>query len=299
MRVVPLCTILTSSVFSLGALICLVIVGLACTSRGGPKLRALDFLQINTYNLTENNSTNGGVIWEALVTARHRGKLADWYSIGMLGYCAGDEGNKTAHTCIKPRPGYWFDLLAIGGTDDKAEEKLPSSLRRSMGRYKNSTQWMQILYILATGLTTVQLLGAVVSVIRSGNGAVTVHGWLLSGIAFLFTLVAAALITVNFVLLRGIIATELKLLGLTAIWGVPVFIVLWLGLALSFVTLIGWTLIACCCQGDRRQAPGGGYAPAETIATPLLHPSVQPQQYSLRPMAPASPGTAYEPYRHG
>ncbi|KAK1147065.1 hypothetical protein N8T08_001804 [Aspergillus melleus] len=274
-RVVQPVLVLTSCVLNVGALVCLVVVGIACTKRGSHDLQTLAFFQVsllhldvyldtehglinvikvNTRTLATGDSRTSEAIWTAFSTARHEGRLPDSYSIGILGYCAGEAHNTTL-ACTHPRPGFWFDISEIAGAGNQMTGYRLSSLRGSLGTYKNSSQWMQILYFLATGLTAVQLLGALVPTMTRGvGGGLTV---LLSGVACFFSLATATLATINFAFLKGIFATELESHGLTGTLGTSAFVTLWLGIILSFGAFVDWTLIACCCfNRDRRRTLG-------------------------------------------
>ncbi|PYH38094.1 SUR7/PalI family protein [Aspergillus neoniger CBS 115656] len=187
-----------------------------------------------------------------------------------MGYCGSNNSNTTMN-CMTPRAGSYFNVLKAMGEEGK-ETNLSSALRHSLHAYKTTSTWMQITYILAILLTVIQLLAALIVINKTFNRFVIS---LVSGAAFIFLLAAAALTTVNLVLLKGILATELKSHNISGTWGTRAFTVIWFSVAL-LCSMVSWSITTCCCSPARRE-PGVQTYPAMG-PVPVYH--------SLPPSAP-------------
>ncbi|RAH58505.1 hypothetical protein BO85DRAFT_512682 [Aspergillus piperis CBS 112811] len=245
----------TSCLLNIGTLLCLLVIGLACTKMGSHELERLNFFQIDIQN-SRNLSTSN-----ALGTTWDESQSNQTYLVGIMGYC-GNDNNNTTMNCLSPRASSYFNVLEVISEEGK-ETNLSSALRHSLREYKTTSTWMQITYILAILLTAVQLLAALIVMNMAFNRFVIS---LVSGAAFIFLLAAAALTTVNFVLLKGILATELKSQNISGTWGTRAFTVIWFSVSLSLCSMISWTMTTCCFsqarRGPRTQAyPAMGTAP--------------------------------------
>ncbi|OJI79595.1 hypothetical protein ASPTUDRAFT_78942 [Aspergillus tubingensis CBS 134.48] len=255
----------TSCLLNIGTLLCLLVIGLACTKMGSHELERLNFFQIDiqtSRNLSTSNTL--GITWDG-------SHLNQTYLVGIMGYCGNDNSNTTMN-CMTPRAGSYFNVLKAMGEEGK-ETNLSSALRHSLRAYKTTSTWMQITYILAILLTAVQLLAALIVINKTFNRFVIS---LVSGAAFILLLAAAALTTVNFVLLKGILATELKSHNISGTWGTRAFTVIWFSVALSLCSMVSWTITTCCCS-EARRGPRVQTYPAMGTA-PVYH--------SLPPSAP-------------
>ncbi|GAQ40525.1 unnamed protein product [Aspergillus niger] len=232
---------------------------------GSHELERLNFLQIDIQNSRNLSTSNAlGTTWDG-------SQLNQTYLVGIMGYCGNDNSNTTIN-CLSPRAGSYFNVLRAMGEEGK-ETNVSSALRHSLRAYKTTSTWMQITYILAILLTAVQLLAALIVMNKTFNRfAIS----LVSGAAFIFLLAAAALTTVNFVLLKGILATELKSHNISGTWGTRAFTVIWFSVALSLCSMVSWTITTCCCS-EARRGPRVQTYPAMGTA-PVYH--------SLPPSAP-------------
>lgn len=216
-----------------------------------------------------------------------------------MGYCETDNRDTTMD-CLSPQAGSYFNVLKATGEEGK-ETDLSSALRRSLRAYKTTSTWMQITYVLATLLTAVQLLAALIVVNKAFNCFVIS---LVSSVAFLFLLSAAALATVNFVLLKGIIATELKSHNITGTWGTRAFTVIWFSVVLSLCSLVSWTITTCCCsqvrRGPRVQTyPAMGTVPVYHSLPPSAPNYGKNHQYHMYQMSQHPVNHPYEQYHSG
>ncbi|PYH66921.1 SUR7/PalI family protein [Aspergillus vadensis CBS 113365] len=245
----------TSCLLTIGTLLCLVVIGLACTKMGSHELERLNFFKIDIQGSPNLSTSN------ALGTTRDGSQLIQTYLVGIMGYCGSNNSNTTMN-CMTPRAGSYFNVLKAMGKEGK-ETNLSSAFRHSLRAYKTTSTWMQITYILAILLTAVQLLAALIVINKTFNCFVIS---LVSGAAFIFLLAAAALTTFNFLESRNISGT----------WGTRAFTVIWFSVALSLCSLVSWTITTWCCSQARRKPQVQTY-PAMGTA-PVYH--------SLPPSAP-------------
>ncbi|RAK94340.1 hypothetical protein BO79DRAFT_133584 [Aspergillus costaricaensis CBS 115574] len=255
----------TSCLLNIGTLLCLVVIGLACTKMGSHELETLNFFQIDIQNSRNLSTSNAlGTTWDG-------SQLNQTYLVGIMGYCGSNNSNTTMN-CMTPRAGSYFNVLKAMGEEGK-ETNISSAVRHSLRAYKTTSTWMQITYILAILLTAVQLLAALIVINKTFNRFVIS---LVSGAAFILLLAAATLTTVNFVLLKGILTTELKSHNISGTWGTRACIVIWFSVALSLCSLVSWTITTCCFSQARR---GPQVQPYPAMGT-------APVYHSLPPSAP-------------
>ncbi|OJJ68831.1 hypothetical protein ASPBRDRAFT_198423 [Aspergillus brasiliensis CBS 101740] len=237
---------------------------------GNHELENLNFFQVDIQNFPGDYSSNHSIP-DAVITTSGDSQVNKTYMVGILGYCESNSSNTTKICTSHPASSY-FNILEAAGVDEK-ESDLSSTLRHSLHAYKTTSTWMQITYILASILAVLQLLVAIVTVNKAFNCFAISF---VSGVAFLFLLAAATITTVNFALLKGIFATELKSDPMSGTWGTRGFAVLWLSVALSLCSLVSWAITTCCCSQARRGSRGQAYTAMDTA----------PAYHSVPPSAP-------------
>lgn len=243
--------------------------------------------------------------------------LADFYQVGLWGYCDGDiKNNKTTVTeCSKPKSEFYFDPFSVWGLNSTSiKDELPKDYNKYMNVYKTVSKWMFIAYIVAFAVTVAEIVVGFFAICSRWGSCVTT---LFALLAFLFTTAASVTATVLFSIFDSSLGTTLKAYGISLSMGKNMYAATWLAVVFSLGALIFWTFSVCCCSGrspyghrnnntrgiTAEKAPYT-YEPLGAGQLPYGH-----QQHTSYP-APAAHGgdypmthtnqrsNAYEPFRH-
>ncbi|KAJ5988698.1 hypothetical protein N7481_003908 [Penicillium waksmanii] len=327
--------IFTPYVLTLASLICIIIVGLGCTKSSDSNLSDLYFLRINLQNISSNgtktvseiqsflsehdiSTVTADEVSKTLKTIQDDSTLADFYSIGLWGYCEGSikNGDYKTTKCSKPKSEYYFDPLDVWGLSDNdtIKDELPSDYNKIMKIYKAVSKWMFIAYLIAFILGIAELLVGMFAICSRWGSCVTT---LVAIVFFIFTAAASITATVLFSVVDGSAGTLLKAYGISVSVGKNMLAATWLAVAFALVGAIFWTFSVCCCSGrspynhkDRRnrgvtaeKAPytyepvGAGAQPYGAHHTsypaPVAHGGEYPMTHTNNQQT-----SAYEPFRH-
>ncbi|KAL6874318.1 SUR7/PalI family domain-containing protein [Trichoderma longibrachiatum] len=300
--------------WTIGALIALIFVGLGSTDEDSSTLNKLYFMRADLSNVTHVEATRFGdrllnvtythmrnateELAKALEEAEEDSELRDFYNVGLFGYCTGDkEGDKfVVDFCSKPKGSFWFNPLEVWHLNiSGVPDLLPSHLQSELKAYQKVSHWMFVAYVLAFATTCIQLLVGF-SAIFSRIGSLFTT--LVAVVASVFMLAANITATALFVTLTGVFNSSLKEYGVTAHLGGNLLAASWLAVALSMASAVLWLFSSCCCSGRteaRRASPKGNYEKVD----PAGGSSPQHNGHTTAP-APTfdKTNTAYEPYRH-
>ncbi|KAL7904890.1 SUR7/PalI family domain-containing protein [Trichoderma velutinum] len=297
--------------WTIGALIAIIFVGIGSTDSDSATLNKLYFMRADLSNVTAVEATRFGdqllnltstamrnateELAAAMEEAEKDGELRDFYNIGLFGYCSGDKEHNefVVDFCSKPKGSFWFNPLEvwhlnIAGVPDL----LPTHLQSELKTYQKVSHWMFVSYVLAFATTCLQLLVGFSAIFsRIGSLATTV----VAVVATIFMFSASITSTALFVVLAGVFNSSLKDYGVTARLGGNTFAASWLATALSLASAVLWLFSSCCCSGrsePRRSSPQGSYEKVDMGAG-------SHQGHTTAP-APTfdNTNTAYEPYRH-
>ncbi|EPS30241.1 hypothetical protein PDE_05191 [Penicillium oxalicum 114-2] len=329
--------IFTPYVLTIASLICIILVGLGCTKSGSDTLNNLYFMRINLEDISnqgsqtvteiENILNDYGItgvsaqdVSDVLGKLQADSSLADFYQIGLLGYCDGDvsKDNKTTVTeCSKPKSEFYFDPFAVWGLDSSSvKDELPSEYNKIMNVYKTVSKWMFIAYVVAFAVTIAELVVGFFAICSRWGSCVTT---LFALLAFLFTSAASITATVLFSVFKSSLGPALKAYGIKVSMGTNMFAATWLAVAFSLGALLFWTFSVCCCSGRSPYGRGNDnkprgltsekapytYEPLGAGQMPYGH-----QQHTSYPPPVAHVGdygapsnnnqrsSAYEPFRH-
>ncbi|PYI05770.1 hypothetical protein BO78DRAFT_430305 [Aspergillus sclerotiicarbonarius CBS 121057] len=323
--------IFTPYVLTIASLICIIMVGLGCTKSSSDTLDDLYFFRANLKNITSKASDTASTIQSvvdditgvsdgdlsaALEEIEKEYNIADFYTIGLWGYCEGNITNSsTYHTtnCSKPEAEFWFNPLDVWNLEDTGlENALSSKVRKELNTYKAVSKWMFIAYVIAFAATIAELVVGVFAICSRWGSCVTS---LVSAVAFFFITAASITSTAMFVVLKGVFKSELEQYGIKGSMGKNIYVATWLAVAFSLGATLFWVLSSCCCSGRspynhrNRNNTRGVMAEKTPYTYEALGPYGQPQQTPYNntsyPPPPPTHGNqtntrtnAYEPFRH-
>ena len=323
--------ITTPLLFTLAALVCLILIGLGGTRQSDSNLTSIYFFRADTSavhaapsaapTLPEKAGTalNSNLV-NALLALKHNTSstvaLKDFYTVSLWNYCSGTKNGSgsaanqsTVDFCSTPVSHYWFDPVTVWGLNDTGVANLfPTTLAAGLKSYHTVSQWMYIMYIAAGVTTSLELLAGFLTVFsRWGSAATTI----LASIAASLTLLASITATALYGTLAATFDTALRPYGIHGSLGHNAFVITWLAVAFSSSAAFFWLLSTCCCSGRSEKIRGSpsrrsrarhshsdgekGYA---RVGSPYIG-HTEPQGVPMHNMAtPAHHAGSYEPYRH-
>lgn len=228
------------------------------------------------------------------------------YDISLWGYCATYQDD--THNCTKPQfnwaQGSYSEnntlmdrIQSMEGVNDTALPDIIDGLEA----FEQLNKWTEVVYIIAMiGLGLELAMGLFTACSR----AVTCVTWLISGIATLFVVAAATLVTVMATVAVGTIEGTMSEQGAHANYNTSYLAVIWLGAAFAIAASSFWLLSVCCCKPERRpyNRKGSHGETEKFIPTGSYQPIGETQQPGYHYGAPQRGGArsdlAYEPYSH-
>ncbi|CAI7664502.1 unnamed protein product [Penicillium bialowiezense] len=331
--------IFTPYVLTIASLICIIMVGLGCTKASSSTLNDLYFMRLDLSNMSsnsdaittiENKLSEAGIdvsdsdITKLINTLQDDSTIADFYDIGLWGYCQGNITNNkdTVSSCTKPKAEFYFNPSdVLGVSESELEEELGSSVKKIMKVYKAVSKWMFIAYLVAFIATCAQILVGIFAIFSRWGSCVTT---IVSIVSFLFTLGASLTSTIMFSIAKGSLGTAMEAYGIEVSMGKNIYAATWLAVAFSLGGTLFWMFSTCCCSGrspyghkDRHNTRGSitaEKAPYTYEPIGAAHPPFGTQPYAPQygqntsypphndiPMTHQNPHqqpNAYEPFRH-
>ncbi|EED16386.1 integral membrane protein [Talaromyces stipitatus ATCC 10500] len=309
---------------TVGALISLIFVGIGSTNSNSSTKTDLYFFRADLSNLTSAGGSSlaneaasalgdltnfGSSCFEAaLAEALAKNHIRDFYDIGLWGYCA---GNKTSSGKFEAE--FAFDPVSVWGLNNTGSSKdvediLPSNLHKALNTYKAVSKWIFIAYIIAFGVTALELIVGLFAICSRLGSLVTS---IISGVAFFFTAAASITATAMFAVFTGTFNTALKQYGMHGSMGHNIYVATWIATAFAFCGTLFWLFSSCCCAA-RSPYHGGRAGRSRVMAekAPYTYERVS-SPYGGAPAGPAAPYSgqhnvpmqtfrqdAYEPFRH-
>ncbi|KAJ5385061.1 Actin cortical patch SUR7/pH-response regulator PalI [Penicillium concentricum] len=334
--------IFTPYVLTIASLICIIMVGLGCTKASSDTLNNLYFIRLDLSNISTGSaitseitdrlndlhitSVTAAEIEETIKTFQNDADIADFYDIGLWGYCEGNstKGKDTVSSCTDPKAQFYFNPSSIlGVSETQLEKELGSGFKKTLNIYKAVSKWMFIAYLVAFIATCAQVLLGIFAIFSRWGSCVTT---IVSIVSFLFTLGASLTSTIMFSIAKGSIGTALKVYGVEVDLGKNIYIATWFAVAFSLGATIFWMFSTCCCSGrspyghkDRHdtrsvtaeKAPYT-YEPIGAAHPPYGSPQPYAPQHGYSTSYPPTPNhnndipmthnnqqsSAYEPFRH-
>ena len=233
-------------------------------------------------------------------------QLAKVYDINLWGYCATWQDDN--HNCTSPKFNWAEGELSdnnsiieqlenIDGMNDTVIPRIIDGLQA----FEKLTKWTEVVFIIAmVGLALELFMGLFTACSR----AVSCVTWLISGIATLFVVAAAVLLTVMATVAVGTIEATASEQGVKASFNRGFLAVTWLGVAFAIAASSFWLFTVCCCKPESRPytkrsrghgdsekfAPNGSYQP--------LGENQPGYNYGVPHRGGARSDLAYEPYSH-
>ncbi|KAJ5959899.1 Actin cortical patch SUR7/pH-response regulator PalI [Penicillium vulpinum] len=333
--------IFTPYILTIASLICIIMVGLGCTKASSDTLNDLYFIRLDLSNISTGTAITSEVenrlkdahitsvtaeeISATIKTFQDDANIADFYDIGLWGYCEGNstKGKETVSSCTEPKAQFYFNPSSVlGMSESQLEKQLGDGLKKTMNVYKAVSKWMFIAYLVAFIATCVQILVGIFAIFSRWGSCVTT---IVSIVSFLFTLGASLTSTIMFSIAKGTLGSALDVYGVDVDMGKNIYIATWFAVAFSLGATIFWMFSTCCCSGrspyshkDRRNRNSVTAEKAPYTYEPIgaAHPPFGAQPYSPQqgyttsyPPAPNhhndipmthsnQQSSAYEPYRH-
>ncbi|KAK2749901.1 hypothetical protein FQN57_005318 [Myotisia sp. PD_48] len=301
--------ILTPYALTIGALVCLVLVGLGCTKPDGT-LSSIYFAKVDASEFDPDSigkDSSLRPIAHGLDQADAKGDLHDYYLVGLWNYCYGEEVNGKMGNlkCTERKTKFWFNPIDVWNLDNEADDVLPGKLKDGLKVYKSAAAWLFIAYAVAVAATALQLLVGISAIFsRWGSFATT----LISCVSTLFFIGAAGTATAIYATLVGAVKVSLKPFDIKASMGTRMLSIMWIGVVFSLASGLFWLFSVCCCSGRSPYSHGEGKGKRRGVTaekTPYTYERVTtpyggaPQHPSSVPLTSMAPNreTAYEPYR--
>ncbi len=239
------------------------------------------------------------------ITASDLG-LGKYYDINLWGYCATYQDD--SRNCTKAQfnwaEGRFSDNSSVLGQleniDGMNETVIPQVID-GLEAFEKLNKWTEVVFILAMiGLG----LELVIGLFSACSRAVSCVTWLISGIATLFVVAAAAMLTVMATVAVSTIESAGSDQGASANYNKTFLAVTWLGAAFAIAASSFWLFSVCCCKPEhrphsRKSDPGDG---EKLIPTGSYQPIGETQQpgynYGVPQRGGARSDLAYEPYSH-
>ncbi|OAX77373.1 hypothetical protein ACJ72_08331, partial [Emergomyces africanus] len=249
--------IFTPYLLTIGALVCLILVGLGMTKSSAP-LNSIYFVKAD---LKDADFDSTGLpqdlfpFTKSLQQADGEGDLHDFYLIGLWNHCYGEyeNGQYKIIKCTDRKAKYWFNPVDewdldeyLDDNDQDADKFLPASLDKGLSAYRKVASWMFIAFVVTFVATAVELLLGISAVFsRWGSLVVTI----VSAVSSVFFFAAAITATAMYAALTAAVNTSLKPYNIHASLGKNMFAILWLGVAFSLASGVFWLFSVCCCSG--------------------------------------------------
>ncbi|KAL4954781.1 SUR7/PalI family-domain-containing protein [Aspergillus filifer] len=252
-----------------------------------PVLRQTYFLKIDLSDIVPLSVPNAVFINSI---ARSIG-LHDFYQVGLWNFCEG-YNNEGITFCSKPKTLYWFNPVEIILSEllAGASIALPSDITDALDLAREASHWMFGLFITSTVLSFVLIFLSPLAVSSrppqtiSGDASVNrVHPAhrrrtfifcrafpfaIITFLCALFTIVAAVIATVMFIIFKNVFAGDSYDLNIKAKLGTRMLAFMWIAAGcnlLSFIVELGSCCAACC--GGRKARKQLKHHPEGSIGT--------------------------------
>lgn len=263
-----------------------------------PVLRQTYFLKIDLSDIIPLSVPNAVFINSI---ARSIG-LHDFYQVGLWNFCEGYNNEGITH-CSKPKTLYWFNPVQIILSEllSGASIALPSDITDALDLARAASHWMFGLFITSTVLTFVLIFASPLAVssrppqtISSDPGVNRLHPphrrrtfifcraipfTIITFLTAIFTIVAAVIATVMFVLFKNIFTSgDAFDLNIRAELGTRMLAFMWIAAAfnlIAFIIELGSCCAACCGGRKARKALKSHPEPSTGTATGSATPEMR------------------------
>ncbi|KAI1378667.1 SUR7/PalI family-domain-containing protein [Hypoxylon crocopeplum] len=180
---------------------------------------------------------------------------------------------------------------------------IPQAINDTLTTFKTLVKWTEVVYIIAmVGLA----LELVVGLFTACSRLVSCLTWLISGIATLAVIAAAAMMTALSLVVVGAVKVAVGQYGGDATWSSNFLACIWIGVAFALGASLFWLFSICCCAPEHRPYNKRSQHGAESekfIPTGSYAPLGEPQHnsgynYGVPQRGGARSDMAYEPYSH-
>ncbi|KAK6333150.1 hypothetical protein TWF718_010973 [Orbilia javanica] len=236
--------------------------------------------------------------------------VSDFYQAGLFSYCSGeydatkDEWN--VQNCSSPSSSFYFNIIDIINEESNDGKNLtfPNQVNDFFKAVKALTRAQFICFLFGIGATGLEFILGWFGFLSRWGSCVTTF----AAVFAFWSLLAASVINIAlYVSLSKTFDATFNTFGVRGSINRQVYILMFIGVAVSFGAMLFWTLSTCCCSGRRDRiirgdaprsgSPVKGY---ERVASPYVGsggPAPVPphQQYGQTYGKSEGP---YEPLRH-
>ncbi|KAI2603900.1 SUR7/PalI family-domain-containing protein [Hypoxylon fragiforme] len=229
------------------------------------------------------------------------------YDFTLWNYCTTPQ-NGSEKTCTKAKFNWAEEDLSTEWVD-KFNERLggnitvPEDIENGLSTFKTLLKWTEVVYIIAMiGLGLELAMGLFTACSR----AISCLVWVISGVATLAVIAAAAMMTALAMVVVGIVKAATSQYGGDASYNKNYLACVWVGAAFAVAASLFWMFSACCCKSEHRPYKRGvnGSEGEKFIPTGSYAPLGEPNRnsgysnYAAPQRGGARSDLAYEPYSH-
>ncbi|KAI1408950.1 SUR7/PalI family-domain-containing protein [Hypoxylon sp. FL1857] len=239
------------------------------------------------------------------ITAHQLG-IDKLYDVTLWNYCS-IPANGTDKNCTQAKfnwaeQDFNTDFVDQFGSDLGANVTIPQEIKDALNTFKPLIKWTEVVYIIAMVALGLELI---VGLFTACSRLVSCLTWLISGIATLAVIAAAAMMTAIAIVVVGAVKGAIGKYGGDASWNNNFLADIWIGVAFALGASLFWLFSICCCSPEKRPhnrrsrsgpesekfIPSGSYAP-------LGDNRNSGYNYGVPQRGGARSDLAYEPYSH-
>ncbi|OTB04488.1 hypothetical protein M426DRAFT_320847 [Hypoxylon sp. CI-4A] len=229
------------------------------------------------------------------------------YDVTLWNYCS-TPANSTEKNCTKAEFNWAEKYLNTSFVDTFGDElsvniTIPDEITDALNTFKPLVKWTEVVYIIAMIALGLEL---VIGLFTACSRLVSCLTWVISGVATLAAIAAAAMMTALSVVVVGTVKGFLSKYNGDASFNKNFLACIWIGVAFALGASLFWLFSICCCSPDRRphaRRSKGGAEGEKFIPSGSYAPLGEPQQnsgynYGVPQRGGARSDLAYEPYSH-
>jgi hypothetical protein len=233
------------------------------------------------------------------------------YDVNLWGFCATWQDD--SHNCTGPQFNWAQGQLNAEEFTNRFNQladinvTIAPQIQSGLDAFIAVSRWTQIVYVIAMLSLGLELIVGLFTACSRGVSCVT---WLISGVATLATIGAAAMMSATGGVVLGAVGASLSAHGASASMNRQFLAAIWIGAACAMGASLFWLFSICCCKPEKRpykKKGAKGSKHADDTEKFLPTGSYQPigdhhSQSSYNYGAPRRGGArsdlAYEPFSH-
>ncbi|KAI5280249.1 hypothetical protein KEM54_003783, partial [Ascosphaera aggregata] len=238
--------ICTTYIFTIGSLICLMIIGLGMEYSSGPMQRFF-FFQLNLVDI-KLEIFNGNQQLENIFPI----KLYDWYATGLWNSCYGnispnDTVVREVIGCTALQQRYWFDPYEAPGIKELLT-LLQVDIDHSLNLYKRASTALFYFWVFSMVFVLVQALAGFISLYGRGWGImISIITLMTASLTVILAILSTLLFNTLTEKVNQAIGSKLTIPVHIARVGQPMQATIWIAAAFALIASILWSASTYCC----------------------------------------------------